>query len=217
MDVKSIQSLIEKSKKRKFKQTVELIVNLKKDYDLNKSENRFTEYFELPKGRGKKIKICAVVGPELEKPAKEIFDYVIVKDKLKELSENKRETKKIVRRYYIFVAQASTMADLGRYMGKFLSTKNKMPSPKHGMVFPDNVNQEGLRSLYERMQKIVRIVIKNHKTFGIPIGTEEMKYEDIKDNADAVIDFLLNRIPGGKNSIRSIYLKLTMSDSIRIL
>jgi ribosomal protein L1 len=47
MDVKNIQSLIEKSKKRRFKQTVELIINLKKEYDLNKSENRFTEYVEL--------------------------------------------------------------------------------------------------------------------------------------------------------------------------
>jgi len=60
MDVKSIQSLIEKSKKRRFKQTVELIINLKKEYDLNKSENRFTEYVELPKGRGKKIKIAKI-------------------------------------------------------------------------------------------------------------------------------------------------------------
>jgi len=93
MDVKSIQSLIEKSKKRRFKQTVELIINLKKEYDLNKSENRFTEYVELPKGRGKKIKIAAVVGPELEKPAKEVFDFVLVKDKIKEISENKREAK----------------------------------------------------------------------------------------------------------------------------
>ncbi len=92
-----------------------------------------------------------------------------------------------------------------------------MPSPKHGMVFPDNINKDGLEAIYNRMQKVVRIVVKNHRTFGIPIGTEEMKYEDIKENAEAVIDFLLNRIPGGKNSIKSIYLKLTMSDSIKIL
>ncbi|MGC9132986.1 MAG: hypothetical protein ACP5GJ_01090 [Nanopusillaceae archaeon] len=217
MDVKTIQSLIEKSKKRRFKQTVELIVNLKKEYDLNKSGNKFVEYFELPKGREKKIKIAAIVGPELEKPAKEIFDYVIVKDSLKELSEKKREAKKIVRRYYIFIAQASVMADVGRYLGKYLSTKNKMPSPKYGMIFPDSINQEGLKNLYEKMQRYVRIVVKSHRTFGIPIGTEDMKYEDIKENADSLVDFLLNRIPGGKNSIKSIYLKLTMSDSIRIL
>jgi len=95
MDVKNVQSIIEKSKKRRFKQTVELIINLKKEYDLNKSENRFTEYIELPNGRGKKIKLAAIVGPELETPAKEMFDFVLVKDKIKETAENKREAKKI--------------------------------------------------------------------------------------------------------------------------
>ncbi|EOD42201.1 LSU ribosomal protein L1P [Candidatus Nanobsidianus stetteri] len=217
MDVKNIQSLIEKSKKRRFKQTVELIINLKKEYDLNKSENRFTEYVELPKGRGKKVKIAAVVGPELEKSAKEIFDFVLVKDKIKEIAENKREAKKLVRRYYIFVAQASTMADLGRYLGKYLSTKNRMPNPKYGMIIPDNANQDFLRSIYNRLQNMVRVVVKNHKTIGIPIGTEDMKYEDILENANHVLEYFINRVPGNKNSIKSVYIKLTMSDSIRIM
>ena len=217
MDVKNIQSLIEKSKKRRFKQTVELIINLKKEYDLNKSENKFTEYVELPKGKGKKVKIAAVVGPELEKPAKEIFDFVLVKDKIKEIAENKRETKKLVRRYYIFVAQASTMADFGRYLGKYLSTKNKMPNPKYGMIIPDNANQDFLRSIYNRLQKMVRVVVKSHKTIGIPIGTEDMKYYDILENANHVLEYFINRVPGNKNSIKSVYIKLTMSDSIRIM
>jgi len=217
MDVKNIQSLIEKSKKRRFKQTVELIINLKKEYDLNKSENRFTEYIELPKGRGKKIKIAAIVGPELEKPAKEIFDFVLVRDKIKEIAENKREAKKLVRRYYIFVAQASTMADVGRYLGKYLSTKNKMPNPKYGMIIPDNANPDLLKSIYNRLQNMVRIVVKNNKTIGIPIGSEDMKYEDILENANHVLEYFINRIPGNKNSIKNAYIKLTMSDSIKIM
>jgi len=217
MDVQTIQSLIEKSKRRRFKQTVELIINLKKEYDLNKSENRFTEYIELPKGRGKKMKIAAIVGPELEKPAKEIFDFVLVKDKIKEIAENKREAKKMVRRYYIFVAQASTMTDVGKYLGKYLSTKNKMPNPKYGMIIPDNASQDLLRSIYNRLQKTVRIVVKSHRTIGIPIGTEDMKYEDILENANHVLEYFINRIPGNKNSIKSVYIKLTMSDSIRII
>jgi len=217
MDVQTIQSLIEKSKKRRFKQTVELIINLKKEYDLNKSENRFTEYIELPKGRGKKIKIAAIVGPELEKTAKKVFDFVLVKDKIKEIAENKREAKKLVRRYYIFVAQASTMMDVGRYLGKYLSTKNKMPNPKYGMIIPDNANQDFLRSIYNRLQNMVRVVVKNHKTIGIPIGTEDMKYEDILENANHVLEYFINRVPGNKNSIKSVYIKLTMSDSIRIM
>ncbi|MGC9079674.1 MAG: 50S ribosomal protein L1 [Nanopusillaceae archaeon] len=215
MDTKVIQELLEKSRKRRFIQTVELIVNLKKTYDLNKSENRFVEYIELPRGKGKKTKIAAVVGPELEKIAKEVFDGVITKDQLKDFGANKREAKKIANRYYIFVAQASVMADLGKFMGKYLSTRNKMPNPKFGMIFPDNITKEGLISIYNRMQKMVRIVVKNHYTFGIPIGTESMRPEELKENAEAVINYLFNKIQ--KDKIKSIYIKLTMSKSIRIL
>ncbi|MFZ8855804.1 MAG: 50S ribosomal protein L1, partial [Candidatus Nanopusillus sp.] len=100
---------------------------------------------------------------------------------------------------------------------KYLSTKNKMPNPKYGMIIPDNASQDLLRSIYNRLQKTVRVVVKNHKTIGIPIGTEDMKYEDILENANYVLEYFINRIPGNKNSIKSVYIKLTMSDSIRII
>ncbi|BBL45307.1 50S ribosomal protein L1 [Nanobdella aerobiophila] len=216
MDAKEIEAMIQKSKKRNFKQTIELIINLKKSYDLNKAENKFTEYFELPKGKGKKSKIAAIVGPELEKSAKEIFDFVLVKDNIKDLGQNKREIKKIAKKYYIFVAQSSVMPDVGKFLGRYLAARNKMPNPKYGMIFPDNITPEFLKNLYEKMQKMVRITIKNHITFGIIVGSEDMSPDDIKENINAVIGFLINRIPGGKNSIKSIYLKQTMSKSIKV-
>jgi len=217
MDVKTIQTLLNKTKKRKFIQTYELIVNLTKNYDLKKTENRILDYIELPKGRGKKVRVCAIVGPELEKIAKEVFDEVLTRDELKELAENKRKAKEIARRNYHFVSQASMMIDLGKYLGKYLGPRDKMPNPKYGMIFPDNANKEFLEKLYLRMQNLVRVSIKKHLTFGIPVGTEAMKPEDVVENTKHVMNWLFNRIPGGKQSIDSIYLKLTMGPSIRIL
>lgn len=213
MNIKIIEELQKKSKKRKFIQTYELIVNLKKEYDLNKSENRITEYLEIPNPLGKKLKVCAIVGPELEKMASNIFDEVITKDKMKEL--NKREAKKLVRRNYHFVAQISVMPDVGRYLGKYLSVKDKMPNPKFGLTFPDNADEKFLTNLYNKLQKTVRVVIKRHITFGIPIGTENLENEKVLENAKFVLDWLNNKI--GKENIRSVYLKLTMSEAVKIL
>ncbi|HIP90179.1 MAG TPA: 50S ribosomal protein L1, partial [Candidatus Nanopusillus sp.] len=98
MDVKTVQLVLEKSKKRRFPQTFELIVNLKPTYDLRKSENVVVDYVELPKGRGKKVRVAAIVGPELEKVAKEIFDEVITKENLKEFAQDKRKAKEFAKR-----------------------------------------------------------------------------------------------------------------------
>lgn len=213
--INDIKKLLVQSKKRRFKQTVELIVNLSRNYDLKKSENRIVDYIELPNGRGKKNNICAIVGPELERDAREVFDYVINKDNLKNI--DKRTGKKLARRYYIFVGQASVMPDIGRYLGKYLGIFDKMPNPKYGMIIPDNSTKDHMKSMYDRLQRYVRVSIKKHLTFGIPIGTEDMSEKEIYENLETVLNWLYNRIPGGKQSIRSIYLKLTMSDSIKIL
>jgi len=206
-----------KSKPRKFKQTYELIVNLKKDYDVRKAENRIVDYYELPHGRGKKIKICAIVGQELEKVASKVFDYVITKDKLPEIASNKRLSKKIAKTHYIFVAQSAIMPDLGKYFGKYLGPRDKMPNPKYGMILPNNVSEEQLISLYNHLQKLVRISVKNHITFGVPIGTEDMEVEHVAENAEGFINWLFNRVPGGRQNIDSIYLKLTMGPAVRVL
>ncbi|RIB35625.1 MAG: 50S ribosomal protein L1 [Candidatus Nanoclepta minutus] len=215
--VEAVTHVKEKSKKRRFTQTYELIINLKKDYDLKKAENRVVDYFELPHGRGKKVKICAIVAQELEKPASKVFDYVILRDKLPEIAGNKRLAKKIAKSYYIFVAQALVMPDIGKYLGKYLGPRDKMPNPKYGMIVPNNALEEQLRSTYDRLQKLVRVSIKNHLTFGVPIGTEEMDPKLVAENAREFLNWLFNRIPGGRQSIGSVYLKLTMSNSIRII
>ena len=49
--LKTIKELREKSKKRKFSQTFDLVVNLK-EFDVKKPENKFVEDVILPNGRG---------------------------------------------------------------------------------------------------------------------------------------------------------------------
>jgi len=214
--LQKIKEVKSKAKKRRFVQTWDLIVNLK-NWDLKKPENRILEYVELPHGRGKKVPVAAIVGPELEKDAKEIFDLVITKDQLPELGANKRQAKKIARRYEFFVAQADLMPLVGRYLGKYLGPRDKMPNPKAGMIFPPKVTRKDLENLYNKLQKTVRVSVKKHVTFGVPVGSENMEDELVAENIEYFINWLLNRLPMGKQNIDSIYLKLTMSPAVRLI
>ncbi len=214
--LQKIKEVKSKAKKRRFIQTWDLIVNLK-NWDLKKPENRILEYVELPHGRGKKVPVVAIVGPELEKDAKEIFDLVITKEQLPELGANKRQAKKIARRYEFFVAQADLMPLVGRYLGKYLGPRDKMPNPKAGMIFPPKVTKKDLENLYNKLQKMVRVSVKKHVTFGVPVGAENMEDELVAENIEYFINWLLNRLPMGKQNIDSIYLKLTMSPAVRLI
>ena len=54
--LKAVKESREKSKKRNFSQTFDLVVSLK-EFDLKKQENKFTEDVILPHGRGDEARI----------------------------------------------------------------------------------------------------------------------------------------------------------------
>ena len=54
--LKAVNEAIESAPKRKFTESVDLIVNLK-NVDLSQPKNRITESIVLPNGRGKATKI----------------------------------------------------------------------------------------------------------------------------------------------------------------
>ena len=90
MDEKSVtNSLTELRKiikKRKFSQTIDLIVAFK-DIDMNKVP-KLEQYVRLPSGLGKDMKICALVGNESEDGAKDA-DRVILSSNFDKFKEKK--------------------------------------------------------------------------------------------------------------------------------
>ena len=66
----TLKQVRESSRKKKFDQTIDLIINLKQ-IDIKKEEQKQDHFITLPFGRGKKIKICALVDQQLFKEAKE--------------------------------------------------------------------------------------------------------------------------------------------------
>jgi large subunit ribosomal protein L1 len=66
---KTLTEAVAAGPKRNFKQSVDLIINLK-DLDFKKPENQVDFYVTLQHGNGKTVRTCAFVGPELKDEAK---------------------------------------------------------------------------------------------------------------------------------------------------
>ena len=215
MDKEQIQAAIAKAKdisdKRNFKQSFDLIINLK-GIDIKKQEHQIDAFITLPHARGKKVKVCALVGSELGDQAKSVCDFAIMSDNFDSYKE-KKEVKKIAGSFDFFIAQANIMPKVATVFGRGFGPRGKMPNPKSGCIVAPNAN---LKPLYEKLQHTVRAITKGSAIIQCAVGTEDMNPNDIAENALTVYNSLLQVLPNEKHSIKDIYIKLTMGKPVKV-
>jgi large subunit ribosomal protein L1 len=211
--LKAIKQLKENSEKRNFKQTIDLIITLK-DLNLKKPEEQVDFFQNLHFPYGKKIKICALVGPELLSQAEENCDIAVSIDDFDKYVKDKKAIKKLAKEYDYFIAQANIMPKIAGVFGKVLGPRGKMPNPKSGCIVPPNAN---LKVLSERLKRLVRVSAKTMPMAQCTVGKEDSKEEEIADNVLTIYDALIHHLPKGKNNVKNILLKLTMSRPVKLM
>jgi large subunit ribosomal protein L1 len=199
------------SSKRKFKQSFDLVINLK-DLDMKRPEHQVDFFIALPHGKGKKNKIAGLIGPEMIDEAKANLDFFVLQDDFDKWTA-KAKARKLAEDYDFFVAQANIMTKIASAFGRVFGVRGKMPNPKAGCVVPPKTS---LKPLVERLSKTVRVQAKSHPMIQVMVGTEEMKDEQIAENLDAVLKQLLNTLVSGKQNIKNAMIKTTMGAPVKI-
>lgn len=207
----SIDSVIETMKKespeRKFKESIELAINLR-DLDLSDPKNRVNEEIILPKGRGKEITVGVFGTEELKEKARKITKSVFGPEDISKFLENKKEFKKLVENTDYFIAESTLMASIGKSLGQILGPRGKIPKP-----IPPGQDPE---PIINNLKRTVRARSRDKKTFHVPVGTRDMSTGDIADNINAVIRRLVTKLEKGYSNIDSIFVKTTMGRSYRL-
>ncbi|ASJ10156.1 50S ribosomal protein L1 [Thermococcus sp. P6] len=206
--VEAVKEAKTRAKPRNFTQTVEMAVNLR-DIDLKRPENRFKLEVVLPNGRGKEPKIAVIADGAVAEAAKRLGLDVISGEELEELAKNPRQARKLAKNYDFFIAAAPLMPKIGKYLGRYLGPRNKMPQ----VVPPTMTNIE---PIVERLKRTVRIQLKNNPVVHAPIGTENMEDEKLAENAEAVLNAVLSKLERGENQVKSVYVKTTMGPAVKI-
>jgi len=203
---KAIEEIKKEAGKRKFKQTVEMKINLSgidpKGFSIN-------DVIELPKGIKKERKICAVGTGDFILKAKKCADKVIDSKTFGKF--DKKEKKKIAREFDFFIVEAPAMAEFAKNFGPILAPRGKMPNPQH--IVPPGGNP---CPIIEKARRSVRVVAKKSPVVHAVIGTEDMGVEELEENAKAVLEHVISKLPRGKQNIKSIYIKLTMSRAVKV-
>lgn len=194
---------------RNFHQSVELIITLR-DIDLKKQPLNINEVVPLPFGLTNKPTICVIAGGDLAFRAKQIgVDRVITPDELDKIAANKKEAKKIAKNFDFFLAETELMPKIGRILGSYLGPRGKMPTP-----LPPNAPIE---SIVERFKRSIRVRSKSQLAISCKIGDEGLTHEKIADNAMAVINTVERRLPMGMKNIRSLIVKTTMGQPVKLI
>ncbi|MEF8848033.1 MAG: 50S ribosomal protein L1 [Candidatus Thermoplasmatota archaeon] len=208
--LEAVEKTLEDSKKqdRNFKQNIDMVVNLK-NVDLNDPNQRIEEEIVLPNGRGKKAKVGLFASGELALKSKDKVDKLIKPEELEDLSEDKKQAKKIAEAHDFFLAEAPLMPTIGKALGQILGPRGKMPKP-----IPLDAD---VSDTVEKLRKTVIVRSKTKQTFHTIVGTEDMDKEKIAENVDTILRRVIEKLEYGKMNVRSVYIKPTMGKSQKII
>jgi len=193
---------LRKEKERKFDQTLDLIINLQK-FDIKKSQINL--FISVPH----KIKEKKIAG-FLETKNENI--ETITLEQFKKYSD-KKELKKLIKKFDFFIAQASLMPKVATTFGRVLGPAGKMPSPQLGIIM--NADDKTINDLKNKINKSVKIKVKE-ASIKLPVGKQGMNDEELIENILAIYNAILNAMPREKENIKNIEIKFTMTKPQKI-
>jgi len=206
--VASLDELKGKTQKRKFKQSIELIMPLR-DLDLKDPANRINELIELPNPGKNGAKVCIFAAGELAVNAKRNdIDMIFGREDILELGKDRKAAKKRLSGYDFFISEAQLMPLVGRHLGQVLGPRGKMPTP-----VPPTVD---VGDLINRQKRMVRVRVRDQLNAQCKVGDEDMTSIEIAENISAVISLIERKLEKGSRNIKAIYIKMTMGPKLKI-
>ena len=208
----ALKEMREKSKPRKFVQSIELIINFK-GLDTKKPANQVDVKVSMPHPTGKKgsgKSLLFAKDKAFIESVKDDFDRIIEEREIEKLS--KKEIALIASDFDVLLAEGPVMIPVGKYLGQQLAPKGKMPKP----VKP---NKAMVEQILKQAGSVTRVTNKKGKFMPLVqsvIGNEKMPDEQLSENALAIADAVTKELPRKQQNLKSIFVKESMGPPIKL-
>ena len=204
-DVEEAVSLVKKSAKAKFDETIEL--HIRTGCDGRHAEQQIRGAVVLPNGTGKDVKVLVFAkGPKADEAEAAGADYVGADDLVTKItSENWFD-------YDVIVAAPDMMAQLGK-IGRVLGPKGLMPNPKTGTVTMDTK-----KAVTDIKKGMVEYKTDSYGNVHTVIGKVSFDEKMLLENLNYVVSTIVKAKPSvvkGKY-ITNISISSTMGPGIKI-
>lgn len=202
MEIKAALGELRKEKKRKFTQTVDLVMNLK-NFDVRKEA--LNTFVSVPHGSEKKLAAFFTKRSKL-------IDTITAEDFVK--YKDAKAIKKLAKKYDAFIAVAPMMGKVATTFGRVFGPMNRMPSPQAGIIPKED--EAMVKMMIEKMNKSLRVKNKE-MAIKLPVGKEDMSDDELKENIEAVIKGLEKKLPRGRDNVKEVLIKFTMTKPIAVV
>ena len=202
MELKQALAELRKLEKRKFDQSIDLLVSLK---GIDPKKDNIATIVTIP-NKIKERKVCGFLTKKSD-VVKTITNLDFPKYK------DKKMLKGLVKEFDFFIAAAPLMPAVATTFGKVLGPAGKMPSPQMGILTSED--EKAIRAMIDKISNSIKIRVKE-AAVKISIGKESMSDEQIVANAIAIYNGLINALPVKKDNVKKVMIKLTMSKPIQV-
>ena len=198
-DVEEAVSLVKKSAKAKFDETIEL--HIRTGCDGRHAEQQIRGAVVLPNGTGKDVKVLVFAkGPKADEAEAAGADYVGADDLVNKITtENWFD-------YDVVIATPDMMGVVGK-LGRVFGPKGLMPNPKAGTVTMDIT-----KAVEEAKAGKIEYRLDKANIIHVPVGKASFSEEALVQNYNALLEAINKAKPA---SLKGTYLKsITMTSTM---
>ncbi|RPH06768.1 MAG: 50S ribosomal protein L1 [Alphaproteobacteria bacterium TMED194] len=197
-------SILKKSKKLKFDETLDIAINL--GVDPKHADQIVKGIIKLPHGTGKIVKIAVFAKDEKATEAKEAgADYVGSEDLVQKFEKSEIKVDRVI-------ATPDMMTVVGK-LGKILGPKGLMPNPKLGTVTKD------LKKTIEDIKNgLIEFKADKSGTVHAGIGKISFTEDKLEKNINDFVEAIIKAKPSGAkgNYFKNMYISATMGPSLKL-
>merc|ERR1712180_305753 len=194
------------TKKRNFQETVDLQIGLK-NYDPQK-DKRFSGTVKLKHVPRPKFTVCVLGDQQHCDEAKSKGIACMSADDLKKLNKNKKEVKKLAKKYDAFLASESLIKQIPRLLGPGLNKAGKFPAL---LTHNDNMEAKVID-----LKSTIKFQMKKVLCLNVAVGNVAMSDDELVFNIHLSINFLVSLLKKHWQNVRPLYIKSTMGPAIRL-
>ena len=204
-DIEEAVSLVKKSAKAKFDETVEL--HIRTGCDGRHAEQQIRGAVVLPNGTGKDVKVLVFAkGPKADEAEAAGADYVGADDLVTKItSENWFD-------YDVVIATPDMMGVVGK-LGRVFGPKGLMPNPKAGTVTMDIT-----KAVEEAKAGKIEYRLDKANIIHVPVGKASFSEDALVANYNALLEAINKAKPASLKGtyLKTITLTSTMGPGVKV-
>ena len=201
-----VEEVLSNRKPRNFKETVEMQVMFR-EYNPEK-EKRFNSATVLSFPVKQRLKVCVIGTIRHIEEARELGVEAVSLDDLKKFNNEDKLIKKWARKFDIMLVSESVAKNVTRLVGRQVSSVGRLPV---------SVSEtEKIKDKYDELLRTIRFRVKKYPWLAHAIGTETLSPEELRQNLNKSVSFLISLVPKGWHNIRSIHVKTTMGKPYKL-